>query len=178
MQRPRVDLPQPDSPTSPRVSPRASWSETPSTARSTSRLVRLRRSLALRPRAKLMCRSVTSSSGLGTCDHRLTTRIFGAVLVVETPRGAAAELDQRDRSLDTVRPHEPAARMEAAALRRRGKVGRRAGNGREVVADAVEAGHRPEQAERVRVVRLAEDGVDASGLHELARVHDRNPRAG
>src|SRR5947199_218611 len=144
MQRPSVDLPQPDSPTRPSVSPRASSSETPSTARSTSRLVRFRRSVALRPTGKLISRSVTSSSGLGTYDHRLAARVFGAVLVIETTHGAAAEVDQRDRPLGTVRPHEAAARMEATAGRRRGEVGWRAGDRGEVIADAVEARHRPE----------------------------------
>ena len=84
MQRPSVDLPQPDSPTSPSVSPRASSRSTPSTARSTvggrpaqpaGRLRRAARSASSRSR--------TSSSGSGIGDHRLAPRVLGAGLVVD-----------------------------------------------------------------------------------------------
>ena len=97
MQRPSVDLPQPDSPTRPSVSPRASSRSTPSTARST---------LAARPReppadpprsGKCIARPRTSSSGSATGDHRLAPRVLGADVVVDARgRAPAAERTQRE----------------------------------------------------------------------------------
>ena len=171
MQRPSVDLPQPDSPTRPSVSPFAIVRSTPSTARSTSG-GSLRSRLVAPPRsANCICRPRMSSSGSAgelsavaasaTGDHRFPLHVGRAGLVVQTARRpSVAELDERDRVAEAVVLDEPAARMKPAARRGRRQVGRCPRDRGETRADRIEVGDGTQQAEGVRVARLAEDAVD------------------
>src|SRR5581483_11742339 len=178
-QRPSVDLPQPDSPTRPSVSPRATSRSTPSTARSSSGGSRRTRAAALRRSGKCIASPRTSSSGSGTGQHRLAPRVLGAVLVVDAGgRAPAAERLQREETAGAVVPGERAARVEAAARRRSRRVRRRPRNRGQTLADELEVGNRAEESERVRVARLAEDLLHRAGLDDLPGVHHRDPPAG
>src|SRR5207244_5918234 len=87
----------------------------------------------------------TESSGSDTGDHRLPARVGGTALVVQAAgRTAAAELEQRDGRKGAVVLREKAARMEAAAGRQGGEVGRRAGDRGEVLANELEVRHGPQ----------------------------------
>ena len=72
--RPVVDLPQPDSPTSPSVSPGATENETPSTARTapTCRWIKMPALIG-----KCFLRSLTASRALGTGRGGVHTVRFG-----------------------------------------------------------------------------------------------------
>src|SRR3954447_25987419 len=96
MHRPRGDLPQPDSPTRPSVSPRAIAMSTPSTARSMSWGRRVSAPISDVPIENCISRPRTSSSGSATGDHRLLLDRPGGSLVVDAG-GAAAGRDLAQR---------------------------------------------------------------------------------
>ncbi len=187
MQRASVDLPQPDSPTRPSVSPRAHPRSTPSTARR----------VADRPRA---------SHGRGTCsdpaaEHEVlreparTSSSASAQLGATTGSRRASSAhayvaDWRATWMHAVgsraRPAEREARRRAGIVARTdiadgsgqpgGGAARSGGapgiDARRPWTGRVDVRDRPEQAERVRMPGSLEDGVDGAGLDDLARVHD------
>src|SRR5690606_35624713 len=112
-----VDLPQPDSPTSPSVSPRCSSKLTPSTA-CTAPIWRLEMSPWVS--GKCLTRPSTRSSGSVLDTEHLVVEVAGA--------GAAARQRVQPRVLGGARllASERAAGVERAARRDRGQVRRRA----------------------------------------------------
>ena len=172
--RASVDLPQPDSPTTPRISPRRHSSETPSTARATCAAPRkcTARSRDLHQRVA----HVAAPSRHGRCARPPATR----------PRARSGrrtscpgrDLAQR-RVVEAALGRVRAARAEAAAL------GQLAGSGGA-------AGDRRRQPARRRrspaATRAAASCTGAAGspktvadrprLDDPARVHDRDPVAG
>src|SRR3954447_16538447 len=155
MQRANVDLPQPDSPTTPSTSPRASSRSTPATACTTSG--GWRRILRASVSAVTKCISIprTASSGSDTGDHRLLTNRLGGSVGMDASAGTAAlERQQRLVAGQAVVLGEAAAGGEAAAVRRRPQVGRATWNRIERLADVVGIGHRAQQRQRVGVAGL------------------------
>jgi hypothetical protein len=67
---------------------------------------------------------------------------------------------------------ERAPIAEAAALRRVREARRRPGDRAEILVVGVDARHRAEQPDRVRVTRIADHVADARGLDDLSGVHD------
>src|SRR5207342_2331821 len=179
MHRPSVDFPQPDSPTSPTISPSPTSRSTPSTARRTGRGWRRSRRPKLPRSGKTIESPRTSRTGSATGNHGLAASVLGARLVVDTCcRAAGYEWPQGELATRAVGPREPAARMKAATRRRRGEVRRRARNRREPLPSYLEVRHGAKQAQRVRMVRLAEDRPDRAELDHLAGVHHRDVLAG
>src|SRR5712672_3148903 len=127
MQRPSVDLPQPDSPTRPSASPRATVRSTPSTARRTSIGSFRRRWTSESLSGKCMARLRTSSKGVAASGTR-------AQLFVIATGGCAlrAEGDERRVDARTVGTGDLAAGVEATARGRRDEVGRHADDRLEV----------------------------------------------
>ena len=160
MQRPSVDLPQPDSPTRPSVSPRVSSRSTPSTARSTAAARAAQpRGRSRRAAGSASSRPRTSSSGSAIGDHRLPPHVRGA-------RGRGGCTRSRGRRRAARSGNAPSTQSRCAngqrgwkrqPRRRRREVRRRARGSTRALADVVDVGHRAQQAERVRVPRLAED---------------------
>src|SRR4029078_11006147 len=111
MQRPSVDLPQPDSPTRPSASPRAISRSTAATAPRPSAGIRRVRRTSESARTKFMCTPRTSSRGASdTGDHRVRGHVLGAVAVVDAGRRPAGpEPPQREVALEAVLAGEPAA---------------------------------------------------------------------
>src|SRR4051812_15641210 len=100
-------LPEPDSPTTPRVSPRATEKETPSTAFTRPSSV-----------GKLTCRSLTSRSCSGTGNSAL--RLRALLLRVERVAQAISEevhAEHDDQDREAGEPHQPRGH-EHLALRR------------------------------------------------------------
>ena len=184
--RPSVDLPQPDSPTMPSVSPRRTSSETPSTAWTTSRMPRR---TEVDRTGKCLTRSTASSStGVSPVDAHALSRSGSPLREAARSAGRTAgsrwhasrrpgadafeQLRPGRAELEAVR----AARREAAARRRGERRGRRPGNRREP-ADArpVDARDRAEQAPGVGVLGVAEDRGLRPLLDDAARVHHDDP---
>src|SRR6185437_10276749 len=119
--RAMVDLPEPDSPTTPRISPARKESETPSTARLGSRLPAL---------LKYWCSRRTSNrGGVVCCIGRASIRGADSVLPIIEPAGnavSAAQSEVRWALLDTNGHGMGTARMETTAAGRRGVIGQRA----------------------------------------------------
>src|SRR5689334_6640154 len=160
----RVDLPQPDSPTTPRVSPLFNENETPSTAL-TWPTVRLN-STPTRT-GKCLTRPSTSRIGSATSDDLLRDVAPAGAAHAEVVHGR----DLRDAPVE----HARAARVERAARRDVGQRRRQALDRLELLPLEVQARQRLEQRLRVRVARRAEQLVDVGVLDDAARVHDRDP---
>ena len=175
MQRPSVDLPQPDSPTRPSASPRATVRSTPSTARSTSICVPahaahergVEREVHRRGRAPraAACRRVSHAAP--------APRGSGRPWRGRRPSAIERRIDGR-----AVGVRDLAARVEAAARGRRDEVGRHAGDRLEVRAALVEVGHRAQQRARVRMAGRAEHLGDRARLDDARGVHHRDALAG
>src|SRR3954469_20100250 len=119
------------------------------------------------PRRSGKCieRPRTSTCGSATGDHRLSTDVCGGELVMDARgRPVAFERSERELALDAVVLRERTARMKTAAGRWAGEVGRRSGDGRERLPHVVDVRHGAQEAERVRVPRLAEHLLDAPGF--------------
>ena len=174
--RASVDLPQPDSPTTPRISPLRQSSETPSTARADQPLRR-----GTRPPRSRTSISGPRSSGRPRLHGRRGRRDLGPLAPRRevaggrvAPRRPRAAPGPRPAALVRVR----AARLEATARRaaRPDRAARRDRGGEP--AAAADHGQRLEQALRVRVLGVVEDRADRPDLDDPARVHDRDPVAG
>src|SRR5439155_23367577 len=97
-------------------------------------------------------------------DHRLSANVLGGELVMDARgRPVAVERAERKLSSDAVRLREGTPWVEAAAGRWVGEVGRRSGDRRERLPHVVDVRHGAQEAERIRVPRLAEHVLDRSG---------------
>src|SRR5205823_12560020 len=81
------------------------------------------------------------------------------------------DLHQRWHLLPAFRNREWAARMEAAARRRRRGVGHEAFDGAQALLLEMQARDRAEQSDGIWVLRLREYALDGAALHHLPRVH-------
>ncbi len=174
--RPVVDLPQPLSPTRPRVSPFSTEKLTPSTAY-TVPVWRLRTPDLI---GKCFLRSRTSS--------RLTTpplsrsaaacsRMDRALVDGDPAADAVVRADDLERRplVAALRALVGAAADERAARGQRDEVRRLPLDGREPrLLGHVESRQRAQQPPRVRVVRVVEDLVDGAVLDGAAAVHDHD----
>src|SRR5262245_27423635 len=162
-----VVLPQPDSPTTPRVLPGSIENEMSSTARTTAT------SRDSRPRLT------------GKCLTRfLASRTGPAMVASASPRDgrrqpAAARLRVGDaelgRGLGAAAVHHLwTARMERAARGRRRRIRRLPVDGGEPLATVAEPRDRLEQRPGVGVRRRVVDLLDRPGLDQAARVHHRD----
>ena len=163
--RPVVDLPQPDSPTSASVSPRAISKLTSSTARTSP--TSLRRTTP-RVIGKCFTRPSTCRTGLRIVSLMppSSTGAFQQATLMARP-----DVAQRRRLGGAAPVGERAARREAAALGLAVGAGHRALDGREPLAVDVEARDRAQQADRVGVLRIGEQRRDRRALDDLAGVH-------
>src|SRR4051812_32172748 len=162
----RVDLPQPDSPTMPSVSPRRSWMSTPSTAWTAPVLVLKTMPWVI---GKCLTRLRVSSTRSDTSDTEdLPDEVASGLPVRRDPvRGRLL--------LPADLPGVAAARVERAPARNVGEHRRQAADDVELPALAVQARDRSEQGLGVRVGRALVDVVDRRLLDHLAGVHDRDP---
>src|ERR1044072_1188848 len=197
--RPMVDLPQPDSPTTPRVSPWRTSKSRPSTA-CTAPVCRCSSPFLM---GKCLTRPDTVSRGSGVVVACSGTVIFGSFVSVTAsapsqlrrnlfgpdPRTvllrhvAGGEVPVAARHLAQLRPLGAgdvvprhigvrAARVEGAAGRHVDQAGRGAlDRDQPLGLVTVDAGHRAEQPPGVRVLGLVEDLLGRSPLDAPARVH-------
>ena len=163
MQRPVVDLPQPNSPTSPSVSPAPMSKLTPSTActRSISR--------------------ENTPPFTAKCLRRSRTDRRSAPLTARTARNGRAPTSFRG---GISRVQISMAYLQRAAKRQPGGGSSRLGTVPEIASSrcflrgAVDARDRADQALRVGVARIAEQLADRRLLDHLAGIHHRHPLAG
>src|ERR1700675_954413 len=163
-QRATVDLPQPDSPTRPSVSPFAIAKETPSTARTAGRSPRSRAAHVFGPvNAKLFRKPSTSSSGV-TVLSECETRNFMIL-----PDGHLARLvaPANLHGMGT-------ANLIPASRRRMTKRRDRAWNRLELHLD-VDARDRADEGARIGMSRRAKELANGRRLHQLARMHNSDP---
>src|SRR5262245_15697820 len=173
MQRPVVVLPQPDSPTSPSVSPRRSSKLTPSTARTRPEwppksppatrkcFTRFRTSRSEGP---------SFTSGPGDAPRQGAVEVGG--LPARAHVSAAAHRAKRRRLGDAALDAEGAARREGAAGREPREI-------RWLALDRVQARaarlvqtrHRAQQAERVGMARIGVDLARRAALDDAPGVH-------
>src|SRR5712671_5783189 len=161
MQRPVVDLPQPDSPTSPKVSPASSSKLTPLTACTCSSP----REKTPRLMTKFFTRFFTRSNG---------SLIVSLSLQYARDLVAGRDLAQRRRSLKAYRLSERAARRETAAWHRIERAWHDAGDRFEaglLGGRRIDARDRADQPLRIRVSRSGEQLADWRCLDHLAGVH-------
>src|ERR1700726_733853 len=166
-QRANVDLPQPDSPTRPSVSPFAIAREIPSTARTAGRSPRSRAAHVFGPvNAKLFRKPSTSSSGVTELSE-CKTRNFVTLPDVHLAR-LVAPANLHDAG---------AAILIAAPPRRMTKRRDCAWNRLELHLD-VDARDRADERARIGMSRRAKELANGRRLHQLARVHNGDPLAG
>ena len=174
MQRPVVDLPQPDSPTRPSVSPGAMSKLTPSTACTTSAL-RAEQAAADR---EVLDQVLDAQERLNRLAHRAAISSAGSIehagdLV------AAADLAQRRHRLAALRHRVAAARREAAAGRRLEQARHHARDRLEprlLRRRRVDARDRADQALRVGMARIGEQ-LARPALPRPPCRHTSRPRA-
>src|SRR5437588_1093309 len=179
MQRAIVDLPQPDSPTTPSVSPSRTVKLTPSTAFTAAICF-----WKMIPWVTGKCffrSSTTRSSWPATLRHlreRAGNHLGGLAILGRLVEMAGLEVqrvvaDRFELGLGRLADlhHVRAARVEAAAPRRIQERGRLARDLYEPLDVGIQARQRAEQAPGVRVVRAAEDRLDRAPLGDPARVH-------
>ena len=164
--RPRVDLPQPDSPTSPTTSPLRTARSTPSTARTTS-------SFSAPPQRGRARAAPAARRGRSDLPKRLETP-RSSMIGDRRGHAAASAIGWKQRSArpGTGSGDRRALRAQASSARgQRGAEGaaRRAGSSSDGVmpgicvqpaAAAVAAGHAADQARGVGMQRAVEHGVD------------------
>ena len=192
MVRPRVDLPQPDSPTRPTVSPRRTSRSTPSTAWSWP-VVRLRKPCLtgkyfLRPRTRSR---MSSSAGGLRCSRPSSTGGLGALGAHEAmpigfvARGPFSHSQQADSCAPTGQQRRQllaAAVEDVVAARREPAAVRPVERARHHAADRLQRRRVPhaEQRDRrqqrlgVRVLRRREGLLHGAALDDLAGVHHRD----
>src|SRR6266508_2889489 len=156
-QRPRVVLPQPDSPTRPTVSPSSTSRLTPSTALTCSRAPP---SSPVRT-GKYFFRSLISSSGI------LRNLEAGDAMV-------CLDLDQRRLRLRTCGVGAHATVAEMAARRPIERIRDHSRNRLQSLLRSAAARHRIQQPDRVGMHRAGEDDFWFRPFHDLAGVHDRH----
>src|SRR5215212_4711481 len=184
MHRASVDLPHPDSPTMPSVSPDFTVKLTPSTAFTAPTCF-----WKMIPRVTGKCfltSSMTSRSSamenlLARLGHGRFEQLRGLPilrLLVQMTRLEVRRIvrDRRERGIDLLAlvHHVRTAGMEAAAAGRAQKRRRLAGNLHEPLEVGVEPRERAEQAPGVGVVGPAEDLLDRRLFRDLRRVHDEH----
>ena len=156
---PSVDLPQPDSPTSPSVSPRSTSKLTPSTARSTCAADDIARVQVAQWRAGAMAASSPVDGDGSRRPHAVRQRQQSAA----APAGSAAWTQRAAR-------REGAARL---AGRRAGAAGDLGRAGRRVVLVGIGVDARAQQPARVGMQRLGEQRSDRRLLDLAAGIHHR-----
>ena len=173
--RPSVDLPQPDSPTIPSVSPRRTSSETPSTAWTTSDEPRFN---ARAFTGKCLTRS-TASSRTAVRAHAVFLAKRAARRRIEMAGVAAAGLHALERapaSSSRARSGTGSeARSGSRAAARAATAARPGSPSSRLHARPAEPRDRVEQPPGVRVLRVAEHGRLRPLLDDAARVHDDDP---
>src|SRR5262245_26329820 len=160
-QRATVDLPQPDSPTSPKVSPVAMSKETPSTARTSERRPRMASSQAPSPRmGKFLARPSTLSNGC-------TTRLHGVTC------DPVIRVDQFKRRQD-LPANVQAIRATRHIAASGGSIQQRRDGTRDRLKShlAIDARDRTHQGARVGMHWLLEQRARGGSFDELTRVHD------
>src|SRR6266404_5422089 len=160
--RPVVDLPQPDSPTSPSVSPRLTVKDTPSTAFTVA-----------------TCRRTTMPELIGKWIFRSSTcsTVSGIEPVMEKTRGLmlGSALDQRRALAATAFDGTLAARGESAARRQSGKIGRLAlDRHQRPFGVTVEPRHRGHKPDRIGMARILVERACWRCLDHPAAIHDDN----
>src|SRR5436190_20769260 len=164
-----VDLPQPLSPTRPRVSPRRMWKSMPSTAFSVCVFSPASLEKMSPCSVKCLVRPLTSSSMSSVAPRTILT----SPLSVQMARRHVAGRDLPElRHLAAAEIHGVrAARMEFAAGRRLHHVAHRALDGREVLGLRVEPRDRVQQADRIGMLRIGEDLALVAELDQVRGVH-------
>src|SRR3954466_2225457 len=187
--RPRVDLPDPDSPTRPRTSPRANDRDTPSTARTVPEDRPTSRAAALARSAESTFRSEMWTSGASACAVALPPVGSGLVgngdlLAFERRPLRPGERRFAQPALRAVRLELRwllgradlhgmfAARMESAAGRWGDEIGRCPGNRVQVLG--LERDRGAQQRLRVGMGRVGEDVTDRSLFDDPPGVHHRD----
>src|SRR6516225_3442036 len=171
MQRASVDLPQPDSPTIPTVSPRATVKLTLFRARTIWIGCPVSRATKERWRRKLIDRFSTAIRGSASViDASRCSNDFMADAGRSVDR---LDSDQRRARLPAGIDHEAAARRKGATLRQFQEQRGLAGDRGERLAHHAGAWHGIEQAEGIGVARLAEDLRHRTRLHHATGIHDR-----
>src|SRR5712692_7845407 len=180
--RPSVDLPQPDSPTRPRVSPCLISRSTPSTAR-TQATVRWRTPAVT---GKYFLRPRTSTSGSAEVQALLSlaaVAVSGIQVLSGLGHPAGGELRLADRLqgrrlLGAALDPEGAAGMKGASARRADQVRRQTLDRLErLPVVVVQARDGAQQGPRVGMLGAGEDVVGRARLHDLARVHHQHALA-
>src|SRR3990170_1927553 len=179
MQRPVVDLPQPLSPTSPRVSPRRMENVTPSTA-FTSAILRWKMMPAVTWKYIFSSRMSTKKSPFLAVVYLTVVWASGLIGLgpplpdIYPAGGVVLLVDQHERgrlftaAVDVV----GAAGIERAAAGHVHHVGRQPLDRDQLVfLGLVQSGHGLEQAQGVGMPRGAVDGAGVSRLHDLTGVH-------
>ena len=180
--RARVDLPQPDSPTSPTVSPRCTVRSTPSTARRT----RCGAKKPSRGRAKCFFRPLRTSSGsacrrlLAAPRMRPRRHLQRAALLRHPAARRAIRADRQQFGMFGALLHRKrAAGAEAAAGRPGAWIGRLALDGGQppAVRLAVEPRRGIQQRPGIGVLRVAQQVLGRAFLHHLAGIHHQHAGA-
>src|SRR5579872_2000055 len=166
--RPSVLLPHPDSPTRPRVRPRAMSKDTPSTAWTASGAARRNTSSGLRGNGKCLTRLRTLSSGPGTLGPPDEMRFDAPAPVVGGHRV------QRDLAVEALPGGHRTARRKCAPVAEADQVRRRPGDRRQRRA-AIDARHGADQADGVRVPGPREQLLGRRQFHDLPSIHHRDP---
>src|SRR5690625_1549920 len=163
----RVDFPQPDSPTIPRVSPLRSWKLTPSTALTSPTWRR-----TTTPWVSGKCLTSSSTSSTVSAAAKESALLIEDLLGV-VARGVAAggHLAQRGPLGHAQRRGVGAAWLELTPRRDVEQARRQALDGRELLALEVDPRDRLEQPLRVRVSRSGVDRVDRRLLHGAPGIH-------
>src|SRR5689334_19379420 len=170
MQRASVDLPQPDSPTMPSVSPCRTSRETPSTAWT-------RPISFLTNRPSLIGKYLRTSVTLSTARLLASGGHLGADAdeVGREPAGRAVLPARQRRLVDPALGHDVAApRVEGAGARRVDQARRLPGHRLEPGLVAGRARHRLQQADRVGMVRGVVERAAVGVLDRLTRVHHQD----
>src|SRR5215472_13321167 len=175
--RPSVDLPHPDSPTSPSVSPFLTSRSTPSTAWTCATV----RRTMFDATGNHFFSERTETSGSEGVHARASSRCFVSTILQLTaalgdPAGRQlriADPRQERHVAGTALDLERAPGMKRAAGRKVDQVRRRsADRAQRLVSLRVEAGDRAQKRPRVWMLGMREDVGGRPGLDDLSRVHD------
>ena len=180
MQRPSVDFPQPDSPTSPSVSPAARSRETSATARTCATA---RSKITAAAHRKRFLQPADGQDRLAggsprSCAGRPRRASVGARSSASSAKWQAHQVDPAKRRVGrSTRQRasaQRAARMESAARRPVAQGRRPALDPDQRRVAGIERRQRGEQTSRVGMARVVEHVVDRAALDDPAGVHDRD----